>query len=249
MKKVIIVFCLFSILSCKNDTEEVIKYDLKGNILSKNYVSNGNSLDSIIYFEKNIIDYKVYFKNSSTDTCYTKYYDKNKISSEGSIVKKVKFGKWKFYNSKGEIRSIVEFKNICGEEYPNQEWNYNPDGTLNQDFCNYYTSSLEKVRIIEGVEVNDLKIYYTPMNKKEAICKIQFSPEIDDTFCNADKVETYSLNSNKSFVFTIPLKTEDIGDNNFKGYIEEHLFETQNKKGAVNHKVRRIYIDIPLKMK
>lgn len=246
MKKITAFFCILSILSCKNDTEEIINYDINGNVFSKNYVSNGNSLDSIIYLKNNIIDYKVYFNNNSTDTCYVKYYDKNKISSEGSIVKKIKFGKWKFYNSKGKIRSIVEFKNICGEEYPNQEWNYNFDGKLNQDFCNYYTSTLEKLRIIEGVQVVDLKIYYIPMNKKKAICKIHFSPEIDNTFCNTDKVETYSLNSNKSFVFTIPLKTEGIKDNNFKGYIEEHLFETQNKKETVNHKIRRIYIDIPI---
>jgi antitoxin component YwqK of YwqJK toxin-antitoxin module len=248
MKKIIVFLFLLIIFSCKKENKEIIEYDKEGKIVSKIYGDSKKSIDSIIYYNNNVIDTKIYFNKNNTDTCFVKYFDgKGELFSEGFTVNKIKYGKWKYYDSKNKIRKIVEFKNICGEEYPNQEWNYNPDGILNKNFSTYYTSSFEKSKIIDGVKVNDLKIYYTPMNKKGADCKLYFSPEIESTFCNSDKLEMYSINSNKSFVFTIPLKTEDIGNNHFKGYIEENLYINSNKKGAINFKTRRIYFEIILK--
>jgi len=250
MKKIIILlFIVFSILSCKNDTEEIIQYDKEGNILSKNYISNGKSLDSTIYLKNELVITKIIFNKDNKSECYVKYYDNNgKLESEGNTINKIKIGKWKFYGSKTKEAKIVEFENICGEEYPNQEWNYDDKGKLNLDIRSYYTYKF-KSPVFKSGGTNILTINYTPMIKKGAICIINFSNKIDSTFCNVDKIEKVAFRSSDSLTFTVPMMLDEIGKHNFRGYIEEHVFEEVKNSNLSNHKIRRVYINIPFEVK
>lgn len=247
---IILILIVFTQFSCKRDDGVICQYNKDGELISKNYLGNGKFLDSVIYFKKGIVDAKIYFKNHQKLNCYVKYYDSHgRLTYEGNTYNKMKVGKWKYYDDENRKCKVVEFKNICNKEYPNQEWNYDYMGKLKMDFCTFFTYKIEKARIIEGVKVNDLKIHFTPMFKNGSVCKINFSPEIDSNFCNVDAVQKYTLNSDNSYVFTIPLKSEDIGENNFTGYIEETYDESTNKEDFVNHRVRRVYIDIPIFVK
>ncbi len=249
MKKIIIIFAVFCFISCKKETEEIIQYDKTGNILSKNYVSDGGkSLDSTIYYKNNKVDSKFFFKNNSDIECYIKYYDDKGIVSEGNAINKVKVGKWKFYGSKPKEVKIVEFKNICEEEYPNQEWNYDTSGKMKINLCTYYTYQF-KNPVLKNGTTNALIIKYIPMVKKGSISTINFSNEIDSTFCNVDKVKKNAFRSSDSLTFTIPMMLDETGKHNFRGYIEEHVFEEVKNSKLTNHKTKRVYIDIPFEVK
>lgn len=248
IKKIIVISIIFNFFSCKNDVEEVIQYDKKGNVLSKNYVSDGGkSLDSTIYFKNNKVDSKFFFKKNSDKECYIKFYNDGKLIAEGNAINKIKIGKWKFYGVKVNDVKIVEFKNICGEEYSNQEWNYDNTGKMKINLCTYYTYQF-KNPILKNGTTNALTIKYIPMVKKGSISTINFSNEIDSTFCNVDKVQKNAFRSSDSLTFTIPMMLDEIGKHNFRGYIEEHVFEeTQNSK-LTNHKTKKVYIDIPFEV-
>lgn len=240
---------MFVFLSCKNVTEEVIQYDKEGNVLSKNYVSNGKFLDSTIYLKNKLMSTKIIFNKNNKLECYVKYYNENgKIDSEGNTINKIKVGKWKFYGSKSKEIKIVEFKNICGVEYPNQEWNYNSEGDLKMNVSTYYKYKF-KSQIFKKGGTNILTISYVPMKKKDAIFTINFSNKIDSTFCNIDKVEKVAFRSRDILTFTIPMMLDEIGKHNFRGYIEEHEFEKVKNSNLSNHKTRRVYIDIPFNVK
>jgi hypothetical protein len=248
MKRFIILAYFAILFSCKKESKEFVEYDKEGNLLSKGYVSNGKSLDSMIYFKNNKVDAKFFFKKNSDKECYIKYYDNEGVISEGNTINKIKTGKWKFYGSKPNEMKVVEFKNICGEEYANQEWNYNAKGKLKIDLCTYYTNSF-KNKIFKVGSTNFLTIKYIPMIKKGTICRINFSNEIDSTFCNLDKIKKESFRSTDSLTFTIPMMFDTKGTFFFRGFIDEHFFGEPNKEGYSNHKTRRVYVDIPFEVK
>lgn len=249
LKKIVLILIITFLFSCSKESKEVIKYNSTGDIVSKMYIRDEKSLDSIIYFNNGILDSKIIFNKINKLSCYVEYYDsKGQLMSEGNTINKIKNGKWKYYDSNASLKKIVEFKDICNEEYPNQEWNYNEKGKLNLEICSYYTYKF-KSPVFKSGGTNILTINYTPMIKKGAICTINFSNKIDSTFCNVEKVEKVAFRSSDSLTFTVPMMLDEIGKHNFRGYIEEHVFEEVKNSNLSNHKIRRVYIDIPFKVK
>ena len=249
MRKIILLIIIINFFSCKRNGEEIIYYDKNGNIESKNYVSDGKNLDSVIYFSNGKVDTKVFFPKKDKTECYVKYYGKKGLSSEGKTKGEKKNGKWKYYDLKGKLRKIVEFKVICNEEYPNQEWNYDSNGKLNEIFCNYFTCKIGETIEINGEKGKNLKIYYSPMFKKDAICTINLSRKINKDFCNVDSIEKIDFKCDSTFTFNLPIKLKDFKEIFYlKGYIEEHHFdEDSNDKSSLKHTSRRVYIDVPIK--
>lgn len=249
MKKIIMFIVTFFFLSCKKDFEEIIQYDRSGKILSKKYISNSRKLpDSIMFFKNNEIKTKFIFKENNYKEFYVKYYKNKKIVSEGNVINKKRIGKWKFINHKANTLKIVEFKNICGDEYPNQEWNYRDKDKLDFNFSSFYYFKLKNTISRKG-GTNYLTIKYVPMIKKETICMIHFSKEIDSLFCNVDKVKKDGFRLTDSLTFTLPLKFESRGKKNLRGFIEEHLFQDVKGSDYSNHKIRTVYFDIPIEVK
>lgn len=239
MKRIIIILA-FIVISCKGDIDEKIEYDKNGNVVSKMYVSKNKKLDSIIYYKKKEI-FKTYFNKSDLDSAYCKVFNyDNKLISEGNTLKLIKYGNWKFYDSKGKIRKIVEFKNICGKEYPNQEWNYDENENLINQRSNYYIYKFKNVKF-KAKESNELIIKYIPFIKK-ANYFLYFSPEFDNQFCNIEKVKKNGLGTNKdSIIFKINVGFENPGKEYFNGYIVEE--ESADEK----HKSEKwTYISIPI---
>jgi hypothetical protein len=237
-------------LSCKNNNEEIIQYNTDGTILSKNYVREGKFVDSIIYYNKEKIDYKLYFKNNDNSSWYAKYYDvKGKIEFEGSITNKIKDGKWKYYDSNGHVHKVIEYKNICGKEYENQIWKYDENNKIVLDSSFFITYSL-KDPIFKAKKDNVLTIKYTPNLKgARAIPLIYFSPDLDSTFCNVNQLKLQGLKSpNNDYIFIVNIGFENKGKQKFMGYIEEHSLLKTNKKDSLDHFVRNMYIDIPLEV-
>lgn len=249
MRKILILFIFILTLSCKQSDEMTTEYDKNGKIISKIYGNPEESLDSIIYFKNGVIDSKMIAISSNTLSFYVKYYDDyGNLKSEGFTFDKIKIGKWKFYDSKTKNVKIVEFKNICGVEYPNQEWNYNNKGKLNLDIRSYYTYKFKNSEFKNG-GTNFLTVKYIPLVKKGSVCTINFSNEIDSKFCNIDKIKKISFRSSESKTFSIPMMLVSKGKKNFRGYIEEISYEKINNSKLLQEKLRRVYIDIPFEVK
>lgn len=244
MKKIILLLLMFNLCSCKSDTEEIIQYDKHGDIISKNYVSGGKSLDSIVNISNGKVDTKIFFKKNSETECYVKYYGKSGIVSEGNTKDKKKIGNWTYYYSNG--KKIVEYKIISNEEYPNQVWTYDTNGKLDLSLSSFYKSKIEGEISTEGAKGEKLKIYYEPSLKKGTICTINLSQKINPDFSNIESVEKFTLKSDENYVFTIPLKLETFKKGtNITGYIDEHYFDEKTKN--LDHTWKRTYISIPIK--
>ncbi len=238
-------------LSCKNNNEETIQYDENGEIASKIYGDPKSGLDSVIYYKKGILDSKMIVTNPNKLILYVKYYDKNgKIESEGSTTNKIKDGKWKYYDSNGHVHRIIEYKNICGKEYTNQTWKYDENNKIVLDSSSFITYSL-KDPIFKAKKDNVLTIKYIPNVKRaEVIPIIYYSPDLDSTFCNIDKLKIQGLNSpTDDYVYTINISFDNKGKQKFMGYIVEHSLLKTNKKDSLDHFVRNMYIDIPFDVK
>lgn len=244
MKKIILLIIILSLSSCENYKEE-LKYDKEGNITSKKYISNKGKLDSVIYYKSNMIN-KLYFNKGDSNLYFFKSFTLDgKPIAEGNISNKLKDGKWKFYGSNDKVRKIIEFKNICNTEFPNQGWSFDRNGKLDKNLLNYHYTYEFRDKLLKLGGTSEVKIEYTPMNKKDAIYVINFSFEIDSTFCNVKEVEKYSFKSDNA-IFQIPLQLEVKGKHSIRGYIEEHVFKDTLNREIFNHISRKVYIDIPL---
>ncbi len=249
MKKTILLLAILSLISCKKSDDEIIRYDSAGVVITKSYLDSNQKLDSLIQFEKGKIIFKMYFNKLNANYCYVKQFDdKGKPTSEGKYIYKTRLGKWKFYDSKMRIKRIVEYINLCGKTHLNQEWDYDEKGKLDINKSSYFTYKIDKQSIIlDGEKVNNLKIFFIPGFKKGSVCTINLSQEINKNFCNVDSVEKFSLKSDDKFTFTIPIKSDDLNRKfNLKGYIEENHFD--DSVPALGHRIRRVYIDVPIKI-
>ncbi|MBN9284869.1 MULTISPECIES: hypothetical protein [unclassified Flavobacterium] len=245
MKKIILLGITFFFVSCKNETQEIIQYDKQGRVASKNYVSNNTSLDSVINFTNGIIDSKMFFSKDNESSCYVKYYDKLGIASEGNTINKVKDGRWKYYDSKNRLRKIVEYKNICNEEYANQEFNYDEKGKLLANKSTYYTYKF-KTSKLESNKENELTINYVPFLKKGSNSFLVISREFDSSFCNIRTVKKDSASFFANQTFKVGVTFEKKGKNNFRGYILEYSYESTSDKNILKTRERKTFINIPV---
>ncbi|MFQ6601394.1 hypothetical protein [Flavobacterium sp. C3NV] len=245
--KKVILLVFFILLSCKKNTKEIIQYDAEGKIVSKIYGNPAEFIDSIFYYKNGVIDSKMVTNKLNKLSFYVKYYDGKNIVSEGNTINKLKDNKWKYYNSKNKVEKVVEYKNICGEEYPNQEWNYDSKGNLDIPNSSFFSHTFKNSKFESKVK-NELIIKYVPLIKKKGVISlIYFSPDFDNKFCNIDKIKKNGLKSSGNDIsFKINISFKNKGKKYFRGYIEEHFYEDTNNKEVVNHKTRKVYIDIPI---
>lgn len=246
-KKKAVIFVLLTLLSCKKDTKEIVQYDKAGKIISKIYGNPSESIDSIIYYKNGVLYSKMVTNKPNKLSFYVKYYDGKRLISEGNTINKLKNSKWKYYNSKNEVERVVEYKDICDREYPNQEWNYDSKGKLDISKSSFFSYTFKYPKFEPKVN-NELTIRYVPLIKKSGVISvIYFSPDFDSKFCNINTVNKDGLKSSKNDIgFKINIGFKNKGKKNFRGYIEEHFYEDTDKKEIVNHKRRRVYVDIPI---
>lgn len=250
MKNFFLGLILISLFSCNKKSNEIIEYNKEGKIISKMYVSNENFLDSAIYYKDGIVNKSYFNKRYSNFFYFKSFTSEGRLISEGNTINKIKEGKWKYYDSNDRMKKIVEFKNICNAEYPNQEWNYESNGKLNISKSSFFSYTFKNSKFEPKVS-NELTIKYIPLIKKDGVISvIYFSPDFDDKFCNISEVNKDGLkSSDNGVVFKINIGFENRGEKKFRGYIEEHYFEDTNNKEIVNHKTRRVYVDIPIIVK
>lgn len=246
-QKTVILLVFFTLFSCKKNTNEIIQYNQEGKIISKIYGNPTKFIDSIIYYKNDMVDSKMIANKLNKLSFYVKYYDGKKLMSEGNTLNKLKDSKWNYYNSKGKVEKVVEYKNICDEEYPNQEWNYDAKGDLDIAKSSFFSYTFKNSKF-ESMVNNEITIKYVPFIKKNGVISIiYFSPDFDNKFCNINKVKKNGLKpSEDGFIFKINIGFKNKGKKYFRGYIDEHFYEDTNKKEMVNHQTRRVYIDIPI---
>ncbi|WP_177733517.1 toxin-antitoxin system YwqK family antitoxin [Flavobacterium inviolabile] len=246
MKKIILLGITFFFVSCKNETQEIIQYDKQGKIVSKAYMNNDEeSLDSILYFNDGMMNSKMVFSKENKLSFYTKFYNEHGLESEGNTIYKIKDGKWKYYDSKNRLRKIVEYKNICNEEYANQEFNYDEKGKLLANKSTYYTYEF-KTSKLESNKENELTINYVPFLKKGSNSFLVISREFDSTFCNIRTVKKDSASFFANQTFKVGVTFEKKGKNNFRGYILEYSYESTSDKNVLKTRERKTFINIPV---
>jgi hypothetical protein len=245
MKKIILLFVIFNLLSCKNDSKEILEYDKEGNVISKMYVSNGDVLDSIIYFKNGVINKSFFYKKDKQLYYFKSFTSDGRIISEGNIVNKIKNGKWKYYDSNDRMRKIVEFKNISDEEYPNQEWNFDENKKIDINKSNYFSYKFENPKF-ESKKINELTIKYIPLIKKGTSSILVFSPDLNERFSNTKTIGKDSIGSSENFIFKVNIGFENAGKHNFRGYIVEYYYDKTLKKDVLQYKEKKTYIDIPI---
>ena len=245
MKKIILLVIIFFFVSCKNENQEIIQYDKQGKIVSKAYMNNDEeSLDSILYFNDGMMNSKMVFSKENKLSFYTKFYNKNGLESEGNTIYKIKDGKWKYYDSKNRLRKIVEYKNICNEEYANQEFNYDDKGRLIAERSTYYTHKFKDPKF-ELNKVNELTVNYVPFIKKGTTSLLVFSPEFDSSFCNINTVKKDSVSTTTNLTFKIDVSFGDKGKNNFRGYILEYYYK-ETSENVFTRREKKTFINIPV---
>jgi hypothetical protein len=246
-KQLFLVIILLITYSCKKNENEIIEYDKDGKIISKSYINNeSGQTDSIIYYKSNMIT-KSFFDKKNRKSFYFKSYGYDgKMIAEGNTFNMIKIGKWKFYDSDNKIKKIVEYKNICGKEYPNQLWNYD-DLKLNINKSTYFNYRLKNSKF-ESNKTNELIIEYVPYFKKWSQSVLFSSIDFNNTFCNIDKIKSEVVfpSNDKNIIFKVNLKFSSKGKNHFRGYISEKTYKTSSNMKIENYSEKITYIDIPI---
>ncbi len=85
-----------------------------------------------MYFNKNKkgeLNFIRYWDSESSKIKQVEYFPNGVVKKEGFIIDKIlKTGKWNFYNKKGKLDFIREYKIIRGKQYLNQVWKIGDSG-------------------------------------------------------------------------------------------------------------------------
>ena len=217
---------------------EYEEYYKNGKVKLKHIYLNGELKDSSIHYDENgKISQLDYHRKKGFD--YIKVYNKDKISHQGTFYNNQKYGRWKYFDSNGKLKKVIEYIDSCGTQYTNQGWSYDSNEKFIEKGSNYYSVKTEKNKFKIN-ETIDLKIKYAPLFDKKSISFICISPEIERNYCNLkeEKLDTiFSEDQN----FDIKLSFSKKGNKTIRGFIREVYFD--KNKGMTG--VRSVFINIP----
>ncbi len=245
MKYILLFLLIINLMSCSKGENTVINYNKNGKLISKTYPSLELSrpIDSIIYFKNNKVDYKVIFKTK--EDVFVKYYDpKEKLICEGNTTKKMRNGKWKYYRENGSLDKVIEYINLCGQQYVNQGWYFKENGDTI-----YRKSNFVNIKISNGNfkinEKHEFKFSYKKILGPKSEFMLMISPDVDDKFCNIEKINISKQYSKVNQIIA-KIGFATAGKKTLRGYITE--FQDSIISGEKMPKIaeRRVYFQIPI---
>lgn len=248
-----ILFSLFIsifLLSCNNLKENTEKefYD-NGDLKAIHIIKNNIKSDSsIYYYPNNNIAKIIYYLEK--DTIYEKdFSEKSKLLSEGKNVKNIMIGKWKFYKENGKLDKIVEYINLCGNQYTNQGWYFDKKGDTLREYGNYFEIKWSP-KIIKKNQVVCLQMTYKPIIYLNSEVELCFDTEnnVSKDFCNIHKVKLAKFYKTSDVLKTY-IKFERSGKKNIRGYIREFFNKESTEQDSITSGERYLYFDIPFEIK
>ncbi|NLN26203.1 MAG: hypothetical protein GX163_11300 [Bacteroidetes bacterium] len=228
---------------------DYFQYDSLGILTSHHIYNLGKRIDSSIYYKDGNIWYINYFVNGKIHL-HKQYYPNGKIKEYGSIVKEnLRIGKWRFYNERGYLEEIKEFKLVDGESYLNQNWFFDVNGDTLKNQGSYYdlwlvsdTITLKDpvVGVVDLINpvIKDRKTYIKVVVPKD------YSPDFNEDFSNVNTIDidtTYNLNIEKDYREQAGLEGnfertaifgryyETSGLKTFRGIIIEYAYDVNDR--------------------
>lgn len=185
-------------------------YDESGRLKELHHYKNGALIDSSIFYNpekeiKKVIYYETDFK-------YVKNYRDNKnLKSEGNLNNnELPFGKWKYYNSYGQLDRIKEYEIIKGETYLNQDWFFNGEGDTISNKGSYYSIDFEKDTINLNEPVKAILTLNQPLFKnKNSSVKVIIPKDYSDNF-NSDFSNEMDVNSDTIYDLNIEIEHRQV---------------------------------------
>ena len=245
MKYIFLFIITAILLSCSKEGNAAIEYDKNGKIISKTYPSLDLSrpIDSIIYFKNNKVDYKVIFKTK--EDVFVKYYDpKEKLICEGNTNKKIRAGKWKYYRENGSLDKIIEYINLCGQQYVNQGWYFKENGDTIFRNSNYVNIKIDNGNFKIN-EKHEFKFDYKKILGPKSELILMISPDVDDKFCNIEKINMSKQYSKVNQIIA-KIGFATAGKKTLRGYITEFQDSIKTREKMPKIAERRVYFQIPI---
>ncbi|MBF6640427.1 hypothetical protein IVB69_02930 [Flavobacterium sp. J49] len=253
---------LFTILlfftSCKNEIKE---YDAEQKLtkeytlndekqfdgIYKEFYENGN-LKVVKHFENGVlIDSIINYNNDKTisqvqfplkkDSLFCKNYYKNNLESEGVFYQNMKHGKWKYFKTNGVLDKVVEYVNICGNQYTNQGWYFKNGKDTIKEFGNYYNLKLPKS--IKKNQLAKFYIYHKPLIALNPDLIFCIGTDVDENFCNLEKTKIDTVYGENNII-PVEIIFRNKGKKNLRGFIKEY-YSVKDSSAS-----RLIYVDIPM---
>lgn len=260
MKYIILLSLLFISISCRkkiieyygngNKSREFYLVDNEIDGIYKEYYKNG-SLKSVMIFNQGVmVDSALFYKENylsdiyyhlDNDTMYWKHlYPNGNVESEGLFYNHKKINKWKYYNNKGRLEKVFEYKIIKGQQYTNQGWVFDNQGDTIAHRSNYYTLRPYKNQIKVGDTLFLTFTYHSI--KSNPLILLNIGDGINSDFSNLDSVDMDSVYVKSTF--TTPISFENKGKNHYRGFICEIKPVIKDGRNAIYR--RKVYFDIPI---
>ncbi len=235
------------------------EYYSNGNLKLLHSYKNGKLIDSSLFYDEKIsskIDFIRYYNNDSIKEIV---FENGVIQKEGFINKEnIAVGKWNFYNEKGLLDIIREYKIINGEQYLNQSWYLNGKGDT------IYGGNFSKIDIVKDTisllePFRAVAYLYVPLFEEEnsqAIVCLPYEDEVnfDENFANDGKIRLDTFfnlkrdiknkqwfpNNNPNYTVVFGKKFKTSGKKIIRGYILEYY---ENNKDIIRREERKIYFE------
>ena len=263
--KIVCLICVFlTNISCDEKLKKVVEYYPNGNAHREYFVDENGLMQGkgIIYNKEGVIESFVFFKdNKPIDSIIN--YSNNKISSiiifkdsanlvknfnNGSLVSEghmfggKKIGYWNYYKNNKKYK-VIQFINLCGEQYSNQGWVFNDKDNLVSKGSNFFRIIDKKDRYKKDEEFV-FYVKYQSLWGDESMSNYAMSTKITNDFCNIRQVKLDSFTTQKHLL-KFYYKFSEKGKKNIRGYIREYGFIEEVKNDFV-FKERKVYFDIPV---
>lgn len=232
MKKNILILALLFLIECKNNEEKVYFYP-NGKVYKIDEFTNNKILKKSRKFDINdkLVSDLTLIKDQYKEILYIedqKVYGFGKLDSLNR-----KTGWWKFYNN-NVLCGKQEYKIINNQEFINQGYSYNTNGTIDINHTRYIKLKFKKTERPKSY-VGILK-YRQQLDKKSTVL-ICIGSGLNKDFSNIDKVKLDTIVFNKKSPREFPLIFETSGKVKIRGFVLERIPENWKdtlKKGPIN---------------
>ena len=263
--KIVCLICVFlTNISCDEKLKKVIEYHPNGNahreyFIDENGLMQGKGIiynqegdiESFVFFKNNKpMDYIINFKNNKISNIIifkdsvnlVKNFNNGALESEGHMFGGNKIGYWNYYKN-NKKHKVIQFINLCGEQYGNQGWVFNDKDNLVSKGSNFFRIIDKKDRYKKDEEFV-FYVKYQSLWGNESMSNYAMSTKISNDFCNLRQVKLDSFTTQKHLL-KFYYKFSEKGKKNIRGYIREYGFIEEVKNDFV-FKERKVYFDIPV---
>jgi len=243
-----LLLVIFLLISC-NKKEKVIEYYQNGNPKTVYIYQNGIRQDSSIHYYENIKEAIKAIKYWKNDSAYSEkdFFENGKLMREGKLLRdNFRIGKWDLYSSENYKSEVIEYLNINGNSYANQNWKINNKGDtivggiyyelLKKDTANYGEPYRIHFFLKQRLLVNSEAFVYIP--KKGYHCNDDFSNENQIKWKKIDNVAKWHKDfSHRKHDVILSFFPQELKNDTLRGYfVEREIHESNSDFDSITRK-------------